>query len=918
MTLGREATPATAPPAPWVVEGTPAGPPVPTSRVGGKARNLFELSSLALRLSFDVPRFLVISSDAFERWAGAVAGWPANEEAAAARRTALADFPMPPELARGLEQALDSAGLRRLVAVRSSAAAEDGSSASFAGQFESVLGVDGGDLDAVWRAIRQVWMSAFSAHALAYAARGDAGRERVRMAVVVQEMVDPAASGVAFSADPVTGRRDVAVVSAVLGIGEGLVSGELDADTFRVTAQGGATRVIERTLVVKDRAVRLTPGGTRLEPVPDAQRAAPALDDEEAVRIARAAQGIADALGSPQDIEWALTGERPSRRLLLLQTRPITTLGPDLGAAPAAAGDAAGARRVWDNSNIAESYGGVTTPLTFSFARGVYEEAYRQFCRLMGVHETLIAAHREVFGNMLGLVRGRVCYNLLNWYRTLALFPGFALNRGFMERMMGVREALRDPPEPPRAGNRLVDAVRVARVAFGMLREGGRLGREVPAFHARVEGVLGPLKGVDLATWKEDDLVRLYRRLEDELLLHWRAPLVNDFFAMIHFGLLCRLIERWVPEAPPTLANDLLCGEGGIISTEPARRVMALARHVVESPDAAAAFASVPDDAALHARIQSDPALADLRAQVAAYIERFGDRCLEELKLETETLREDPTFLIQMIRSYAALGAADPDEAWRRELKIRQDGEARVLGSLHGPRRWAFLWVLRRARARVRDRENLRFERTRVFGVVRRIVRSLGGHLHRAGRIEAPRDVFYLTLEELYSDVHGAGSTRDLRALTGLRRAEFEQFARDPAPPDRFETFGPPSATVNDVPGASPAAPTRGDLSGIGCCPGIVRGKARVVRDPREARGLAGHILVAERTDPGWTLLFPAATGLLVERGSLLSHSAIVAREMGLPCVVGVAGLLATVRDGEELEMDGTKGVIRRLEASEP
>ena len=180
------------------------------------------------------------------------------------------------------------------------------------------------------------------------------------------------------------------------------------------------------------------------------------------VRVACAARGLAERLGAPQDIEWAMVGEGASRRLLLLQTRPITTLGSG-GGDTRAARAATGARRVWDNSNIAESYAGVTTPLTFSFARSVYEEAYRQFCRLMGVSETLIASHREVFGNMLGLVRGRVYYNLINWYRTLALFPGFALNRGFMERMMGVREALADPPRPPRAGSRLVDAARAMR-----------------------------------------------------------------------------------------------------------------------------------------------------------------------------------------------------------------------------------------------------------------------------------------------------------------------------------------------------------------------------------------------------------------------------------------------------------------------
>src|SRR5207247_7382452 len=202
---------------------------------------------------------------------------------------------------------------------------------------------------------------------------------------------------------------------------------------------------------------------------------------------------------------WALVGERGERRrLVVLQARLITTIArwPGPGgegparpsvdrerrpASSAAPGMARGERRLWDNSNIAESYAGVTTPLTFSFARAVYEDVYRQFCRVMGVSEAMIASHGEVFAHMLGLVRGRVYYNLLNWYRTLALLPGFTWNRAFMERMMGVREPLTHAPPPPSAGNRVRDLARLARMIARMLREAGRLRSEVPKFHARVE-----------------------------------------------------------------------------------------------------------------------------------------------------------------------------------------------------------------------------------------------------------------------------------------------------------------------------------------------------------------------------------------------------------------------------------------------
>jgi len=883
--------------------------PAPVEQVGGKGHHLERLSTLSRGdTSFTVPRFLVVTTAAFDALVVGGCSWPADEAEARARAAEVLAAPLPPDLKHELSAALASAGLARaLLAVRSSAAAEDSAARSFAGQFDTVLGVRTDDgLESLRRALRQVWASAFNAWAAAYGAAGGAVQP-VRMAVVIQEMVDARVSGVAFSADPVSGARDTAVVSAVYGLGEGLVSGELDADTYRVRFATESPQV-QSTLARKTHAVRLGAAGeTRLEAVPGARAEAAALDDAEAIAIARVARDLEAAFGSPQDVEWARA--EASERLVVLQTRPITTLAPRRAATPG------GERWVWDNSNIIESYSGVTTPLTFTFAREVYESVYRQFCRLMGAPEALIEAHQPVFAHMLALVRGRVYYDLLNWYRTLALLPGFRFNRSFMERMMGVREALLDPPPPPSAGSRMRDLTRLARMALRMVREAGKLQREVPEFHARVERAIGPLRHEDLGAWPAHEVLELYHKLERRLLEQWRAPLVNDFFAMIFFGVLSRLTERWLPQSPPTLVNDLLCGEGGIVSTEPARRVMAIARRVRQDPNRVKAFESEPDDRKLMARLERNPAAADLTRDIQRYLDDFGDRCMEELKLETVTLSEDPTFLIAMIRAYVARGTIDPEAAWQRERAIRKGAEAQVKAALFGAKHALYEWVLVRARRRVRDRENLRFERTRVFGVVRRIVLALGAHLARQGRLAETRDVFYLTRQELFAACEG-GASADLQAIVRERRARFEAFAREAPPPDRFETHEPPGDwgpewVASGKP--APAAPHSGDeLRGTGCCPGVVKAAVRVVRDPREARDLEGKILVAERTDPGWTLLFPAVRGLLVQRGSLLSHSAIVAREMGLPCVVGIAGLLDTLEDGEIVEMDGAAGVVRR------
>ncbi|HEY0008936.1 MAG TPA: PEP-utilizing enzyme, partial [Tepidisphaeraceae bacterium] len=215
-----------------------------------------------------------------------------------------------------------------------------------------------------------------------------------------------------------------------------------------------------------------------------------------------------------------------------------------------------------------------------------------------------------------------------------------------------------------------------------------------------------------------------------------------------------------------------------------------------------------------------------------------------------------------------------------------------------------------------RDRENLRFERTRLFGRVRRIFVEIGRRLMSEGLLENDRDIFYLTLDEVLAYVEGTSVDTDLKTIASRRLAAFARFRESLPPADRFETFG---AVYLGNAFTAPASetPSTGGLKGTGCCPGVVRGRVRLIRDPRGAHLHHGEILVAERTDPGWIMLFPAATGVLVERGSLLSHSAIVARELGIPAIVSIPNLMTTLIDGQTVEMNGSTGTITVIEATE-
>lgn len=843
----------------------------PDPPLGGKAAALARLGAAGL----PVPEWLVVPPGD-----GPLATDAAAELVAAVRR-----------LAPGAAQ----------FAVRSSAQDEDGAAHSFAGLLESFLGVPPADVPARVAAVRR---SGAGERVLAYRRERGLTGPAPPPAVLVQRLIAAEAAGVAFSADPVSGRRGHAVVSAVLGLGTALVAGECDADTFTVDRRGA---IIARAIVpksVRHRADGGAAGGVRAEPVPAERAAAPALTDEQVAAVAALARAAERHCGRPQDIEWAWA----DGRLWLLQSRPITSL--------ADRADPDGALNLWDNANIAESYSGVTTPLTFSFARGVYEAVYREFARLMGVPERRIEANRDLFPRMLGLIEGRIYYNLISWYRLLALLPGFAFNRGFMEQMMGVKEGLAEEVlaklATPGRWARWRDGFALARSCVGLLRNHLTLPGQIRRFHVRLNAALRPTDPA-LDAMRPDELAMHFRDLERQLLLRWDAPLVNDFFAMIFYGVLRKLTAGWCGDADGTLQNDLLCAEGGMISAEPAKRVREMAALAARDAEAVRVLCEA-SEREIGRWLAAAP---EFRARYEAYLEKFGDRCLEELKLESRTLHDEPLTLLRSVGQYARrYGAAGLAAAGGAEAGLRAAAEARVAAALRGRllRRLIFGWVLRHARARVRDRENLRFERTRLFGHARRLLLEFGRRLHAASRLAEPRDVFFLTIEEVLGFVEGTTATTDLGGLVAVRRREFAAF-RTRTPSDRFATRG--AVHLGNLFCAdAPAVVPEGDvLRGTGCCPGVVRGRVRVITDPRHAGVETGEILVAPRTDPGWIMLFPSAAGLLVEHGSLLSHSAIVARELGLPAIVSVRGLTAWLRTGDRVEMDGATGVIRKLPA---
>jgi phosphohistidine swiveling domain-containing protein len=868
------------------------------NELGGKA---FALDSLA-RENLPIPEWFVVSPEAFQQSLAHV-NTPLKNLRPEDNREELEHLTACPSVVEEIAAAVSQlAGSNdSLFAVRSSAVDEDSSGLSFAGQLESYLFVPAA---AVPAKVAAVWRSGFSERVFTY--RTEHGLQPVPAtapAVLVQRMIDADAAGVAFSSDPVSGRRGIAVVSAVFGLGTALVSGEVDADVYEVDRNGVVQRAQVAVKETKHQEDRNTPEGVSSAELPRDQQNARVLDDDQVAAVAALTRQTARHFGWPVDIEWAIAG----KDLYLLQARPITTLR-DLP-------DPDGVLNIWDNSNITESYSGVTTPLTFSFARFIYEGVYREFCRILRVPRQKIEANEQIFRRMLGLIRGRVYYNLLNWYRMLALLPGFTLNRRFMEQMMGVREPLpSDIADRLAAANwrqRARDAWDLVSMLAGLLWNYVTLEKQITAFYARLNRALAePFPA--LSEMRIDELTAHYHELEFQLLTHWDAPLVNDFFAMIFHGSLRKLAERWIGDGD-RVANDLVREAGKMISVEPATRLRELAKLAALHPGVVEILRQGSPEEALRA-VRS---VLPLSEKFVQYVDRFGDRCLEELKLESPTLHDDPTVLLRSIGDLAARLNQSEVIPEIRDRSSEAKAESRL--RWHPFRRMVFGWVLRNARARVRSRENLRFERTRLFGRIRRIFVEIGRRLSAVDLLRDPKDIFYLQVEEVLGFVEGTAATTNLKELVDLRRAEFQKYRAAAVPADRFSTHG---VVYQDNSFASPKHPEEvsgqdDERRGMGCCPGVVRGKVCVITDPRGCSLPQGCILVAEHTDPGWVMLFPAAAGLIVERGSLLSHSAIVSREMGIPSVVSVVGVTRWLRDGDLVELDGGTGVIRKLTSEE-
>lgn len=876
------------------------------SRVGGKAAGLRELKTLGI----NVPRWAAVTSAMFKqiclsdnRMMQLLAGGNIEpREKAGAIREHLKNIALGDDCQKNLAEVWDkiSAGGRKPVAVRSSAADEDSKELSFAGQMDSFLNVR--NFEAFLDAVRSCWASLFGERAVLYRLQHKLDPWVAQIAVVVQQMIESEISGVVFSANPLTGNRQEMMVSSTWGLGEGLVSGALDADTFILNSAG---RVVKTAIAEKkQKIICRQSGGTVAAEVQSGRQKALSLTRRQLKELHRMALKVQKFKGLPVDIEFGIE----YNRIYLLQARPITNLKEYAEF------------KVWDNSNIVESYSGVTTPLTFSFIRKAYFAVYWQFCRTIGVDKKTILNNKQVLENMLGLIHGRVYYNLLNWYRLVSLMPGFQYNKRFMEQMMGLGVVKDFELGQEKSGileRYFIQFPRLIRVGGKMIMAHLQLSQSIVEFHQNFRKIYSHYSQIDYACLTPLEMWEIYRLLEKEVLWKWSAPITNDFEAMIFYGLLKNLTIKWGLDPAGVLQNDLLCGEGGIKSTQVTTQLFYIAREIEKNVRLKSAFlAASPEEALL--RLRNDSAFAQVNARFEQYLKDYGVRSINEMKLESIPLKDNPVFCIAAIQNYLRNTVSDPAKQAERERTIRQKAEA-VLRERLKKRRVLFIipalsiynWALNNARRAIKNRENQRFCRSEAYSLIRAMMRAIGKQWRDQGIIEQTDDIFYLTMDEIWSFVEGNPVCTDLKKQTALRKEEFARY-QDVTLPDHIEAYG--EVDIDTLGREETEITPEGIMKGLGCCAGTVEQEVRVVLNPDSNLRLNGEIMVAKQTDPGWVVLFPAISGLIVEKGSMLSHSAIVAREMGIPAVVGVKDATKILSSGDRVLLNGAEGTVRILE----
>jgi rifampicin phosphotransferase len=785
------------------------------------------------------------------------------------------------------------------VAVRSSATAEDLPDLSFAGQQDTFLNVIGDE--AILEAVVACWSSLWTARAIGYRARNEIPHEDVSLSVVVQNMVQSEASGVLFTANPLTGVRSVVVIDATLGLGEALVGGHVEPDHYVVdTLQPAITHksLGSKAVVMSGKAS----GGVDTQKGDASDRQA--IPDDVILELAETGKKIEALYEFPQDIEWAwMRGSG----VHILQSRPITSLFPipeGMGSNPL---------------EVLFSFGAVQglldpmTPLGQDAVRFIFAGGASLF-GIEADHETqgaLSMAGERLWAKIAQILRHPIGARVIPW-----IFSG--VEPGSNQTM---KQIIADPRiKAGKGGLRLSAMRRMGKFIFRMMKRTltaahkpeGKAEQIRQTYQAEVTRLQEAARGPSGEALTLDGYLSLFRHNMYNAFIYAVPEIVPGILAgMFPLIILNKLSNRLTGSGITAL--EITRGMPNNVTTE-MDLVLWEAAHTIRGD--AAAFNHMQNTAVedLAAECLAERLPETAQQTVADFMDQYGMRGLGEIDFGRPRWQENPTQIMQMLWSYLQIEdeSMAPDVVFKRGEQAAEEAVARLEAAARDTFGGALkARVIREAARRTRAlaglRESPKFYIVQMMGVIRQGLLGCGQALVSDGVLEQGDDLFFLYYNELKTLARDL--SRDWKVLIAERRANYNREMHRGQIPRMMLSDG--RAFYE---GMTAAEGEEGALKGSPVSPGVAEGTVRVVFDPHQANLAPGEILVCPGTDPAWTPLFLAAGGLVMEVGGLMTHGAIVAREYGIPAVVGVDRATKQLKTGDRISVNGSNGLIEYLE----
>ena len=804
-------------------------------------------------------------------------------------RQSIIDAPLSSSLRQQIEHQYKSLHTK-FVAVRSSATAEDLPGHSFAGQYDTFLNV--ADPEQCIEAAKKCWASLWTLRAFDYRQNNGFDHTAVNMAVIVQSLIAADVSGVLFTADPRYGPCGNVVIESCFGLGQALVSGKVTPDRFVVHRK--KLWLLFHTISEKKIECILDSNGSVTEQQLTSEKSiTPSLGKKHIKKLAKLAQKIEAGFGCPQDIEWAVS----KGKIFLLQSRPITAFPPERSWED---------KQFWASNPAKEVMPDVVTPSMFTMlletiGEEFFDPVFRVLCCDRGDHP------------FYDLIAGRIYFNANIWAAVFRQIPGYwgidlmemAGGHKDLREMVERLQTVPDEDLPDIKFSLLRFILKMPLVFIGLLLNTPKKGHRIIAW---ISAVNEKWAEHDVSKLSPEQIVASCQQLREDL----RSLLSHMLYLicmMASFALLHLICEKWLDD-DGTIANSLVAGAGDMDDAVAGLDLWKLAL----AADAAPRVRDLMLSDAEWSEIEPELALFDSGKEFLKnwnkFMQRHGHHCRAELELYNPRWSEIPDYILSLVRNYIAqIGKIDPvqnaADLVRRRKKLEQQCRKKLKNPL---KRVIFNLVLFRSQQASVFRENVKSEVIKLIVSLRKMLLVLGKKLADKGMLENQDDVFFLRLVELEPVVQGKVDS-DFRQVIKDRRTEYDKNCLISPPDAIFGKFDPdnyvPQSVDTDVE----------TLTGMPVSPGVVTGKARVIlRAAADQQVLAGEILVAPFTDPGWTPYFVTAAAIVMDQGGILSHGSIVAREYGIPAVVNVGFATQIIKTGQTIEVDGNRGTIKILQ----